>query len=134
MILHEVISTEKVPFHYRVALRNMSKYPFRFAPCPVYSEGLLSAWPRAELHVLNCRPAVMLERLNLHEETFGLEKTFLSGVASLGIRVPYIQPESAEFLGPTQVGDLTLISKYAFYNDRETGDGALPDFWHQTAS
>jgi hypothetical protein len=63
-----------------------------------------------------------IPRLNLHEETFGLEKTFLSGDASLGIRVPYIQPESAEFLGPTQVGDLTLITKYAFYNDRETGD------------
>jgi hypothetical protein len=44
------------PFHYEVALRNVSKRPFRFNTCPTYAEGLASTL-RGERYVLNCRPA-----------------------------------------------------------------------------
>ncbi len=43
------------PFHFRVALTNTSKRPFRFKSCPVYLEGLSSMF-RHERHVLNCEP------------------------------------------------------------------------------
>ena len=42
-------------FHYRVALKNVSRQPFQFKSCPVYVEGL-AANTREERHVLNCRP------------------------------------------------------------------------------
>jgi hypothetical protein len=44
------------PFHYEVALRNVSKRPFRFNTCPTYVEGVASTL-RGERHVLNCGPA-----------------------------------------------------------------------------
>lgn len=50
-------------------------------------------------------------RLNLHQQTLGLEKTFLDGNMSVGVRVPFIQPENTEYLGDSQVGDVTLILK-----------------------
>jgi hypothetical protein len=56
----------------------------------------------------------------VHRETFGFEKAFLDGNASFGMRVPVIQA-GGEF-GFDDVGDLTFIGKYAFYNDRETGN------------
>ena len=47
-------------FHYRVALKNVSKQPFQFKSCPVYVEGLASN-TREERHVLNCRPVGSLD-------------------------------------------------------------------------
>lgn len=80
---------------------------------------------------------------NLSRETFGFEKTFLGGNASVGMRVPLFQTDvsaSTPFdpnrlqsfstfpttgdtvatnstLGPSRFGDLTMIFKYAFIND-----------------
>ena len=47
----------------------------------------------------------------------------MDGDASFGMRLPFVQQ-----YGPTgtrgthDVGDLTLVTKFAFYNDRQTGD------------
>lgn len=65
---------------------------------------------------------------NVHRETVGFEKTFLDGRASVGVRVPFLQLD-----GPSDVfnlfgvrdgqfGDVSVITKYAFYDDRQTGN------------
>jgi hypothetical protein len=67
-----------------------------------------------------------LHRLRVYRETFGLEKTFLNGNASVGLRLP-IDTLTTESNVPglssddTAVGDLTVILKYAFWRDRHTG-------------
>src|SRR5205807_1646328 len=60
----------------------------------------------------------------LHRELFGFEKTFFDSNASLGVRLPFLQNTTAGDLGFAQheIGDVTMISKYAFINDRETGN------------
>jgi hypothetical protein len=57
------------------------------------------------------------ERLDIHRQTLGVEKTFLNGDASIGLRLPFLQ-----LLGPTNVdrqtvGDLTMILKFALINN-----------------
>ncbi len=60
---------------------------------------------------------------DLQRETVGFEKTFLGGDASFGMRMPFVQQYGPPGVGGTQnVGDLSLLFKYAFYNNRETGD------------
>ena len=62
---------------------------------------------------------------NLDRELIGFEKTFLNGDASIGVRLPFIQtPSSTGFTGidNNEIGDLTVILKYAFINDRTTGN------------
>jgi hypothetical protein len=56
----------------------------------------------------------------LHRETFGFEKTFLDGSASFGMRLPVIQQGGS--FGSDDVADLSFILKYAFYDDRATGN------------
>jgi hypothetical protein len=56
-------------------------------------------------------------RVQLHREIFGFEKTFLDGNASIGVRIPIFEQEDDRVLW----GDLTLIAKYAFWLDRQTG-------------
>ena len=96
-----------------------------------------------------------LDRIDMHRQTVGFEKTFLGGDASFGMRLPFIQTygprsgstnASAPFtVGPNgetittvgvvafpgtlggqqvrrNIGDLSLLFKYAFMNDRATGD------------
>jgi len=60
---------------------------------------------------------------NLYREVFGFEKTFLDGFASIELRVPILQ-QTGNFNGfSTQnAGDLTIIGKYAFLLDNETGN------------
>jgi hypothetical protein len=58
---------------------------------------------------------------------FGIEKTFLDGDASIGLRLPLntLDAESGiPGLGgsSTDLGDLTVIFKYALWQDRQTGD------------
>ncbi len=60
--------------------------------------------------------------VNFYRETFGFEKTFLDGNASLGLRMPVFQFSTDAALGTQGVGDVTAVFKYAFYNNRETGD------------
>jgi hypothetical protein len=63
--------------------------------------------------------------LPLHREVIGFEKTFLDGNASFGLRLPFQQTTGGtsftEFAAH-EVGDITLVSKYAFINDRNTGN------------
>jgi hypothetical protein len=60
--------------------------------------------------------------LTLYRETFGVEKTFLDGNASVGLRVPVFQLHDDLKSGLDGAGDLTVLLKYAFYNDCQTGN------------
>jgi hypothetical protein len=66
--------------------------------------------------------------INLYTE--GFEKTFLDGKASFGMRLPIFQMWTTSPTGDTaalsmlrkeDVGDLTIIGKYAFWECQETG-------------
>jgi hypothetical protein len=62
-----------------------------------------------------------LHNFHVFRETFGVEKTFLDGDASLGLRMPVnsVLAESntagVDGVHDTDFGDLTVISKYAFW-------------------
>jgi hypothetical protein len=58
------------------------------------------------------------KKVDLQRETVGFERTFFDGNASVGIRLPFFQNLDSK----DGVGDVTLIGKYAFFNDRQTGD------------
>ncbi len=59
---------------------------------------------------------------DVQRQTAGFETTFLDGDASIGMRLPYIQQYGPAGLASQTVGDLSVLFKYAFYNNRETGD------------
>lgn len=59
----------------------------------------------------------------VNRELFGFEKTFLGGDASVELRVPLFQARGGVTgLVSDDVGDITIVTKYAFINDRITGD------------
>ena len=58
---------------------------------------------------------------NLNRETIGFEKTLLNENASVGMRLPFTQLSGPDFQ-TRQVGDLSILCKYALYNNRKTGD------------
>jgi hypothetical protein len=61
--------------------------------------------------------------VNLQRQMVGFEKTFLDGDASFGMRLPFVQQYGPPGVGGSNdIGDLTLIWKYAIVNNRETGD------------
>ena len=65
--------------------------------------------------------------MQVYRETFGVEKTFLDGRASVGFRLPLNTLTADSHFpgnGPTArtIGDLTMILKYALCEDRDTGD------------
>jgi hypothetical protein len=88
--------------------------------------------------------------LDVHREVMGFEKTFLDGDASIGLRLPFLEGDggnprlqhltapvvpipgatttaTADVAGDTEigqghVGDLSLILKYALWNDNQTGN------------
>lgn len=59
---------------------------------------------------------------DLHRELIGFEKTFLDGNASIGVRLPFVQLGGDQAIEDSQVGDLSIIFKYALLNDRQTGN------------
>jgi hypothetical protein len=59
---------------------------------------------------------------DVHREVLGFEKTFLGGSASVELRAPLIEQRGDGSLDDADVGDLTLILKYAFVNDHVSGD------------
>jgi hypothetical protein len=62
-------------------------------------------------------------RPNLDRETFGFEKTCLDGNASIGLRVPVFELNRSDGnLKREDIGDLTIIGKYAFVNDCHGGN------------
>jgi hypothetical protein len=82
-------------------------------------------------------------RTDVHREVLGLEKTFMDGNASLGARLPFVQALGEPDVSQAGIGDVTIISKYAFINNLETGsvlsgglavtipcgNGFLPEFY-----
>ncbi len=59
---------------------------------------------------------------NVYREMIGFEKTFLQGNASVGMRLPYFQLTGDPGLNETRIGDVSVLLKYAFVNDRAMGD------------
>jgi hypothetical protein len=60
---------------------------------------------------------------DLNREVFGFEKTFLDGYASIEVRMPVLQLNSPlNGFGSNDIGDLTIIGKYAFILDRDSGN------------
>src|SRR5262249_8824910 len=59
---------------------------------------------------------------DVHREVIGFERTFLDGDASFGVRLPYVQIYGNESFDAQDIGDLSLILKYALLNDRDTGN------------
>ncbi len=60
--------------------------------------------------------------MELYRHVVGLEKTFLNGFASVGLRLPIV-----ELFGPRDVtsrdfADMTIVTKMAIWNDRVTGN------------
>jgi hypothetical protein len=64
---------------------------------------------------------VNIDRTNVQREEVGFEKTFLGGDASFGMRLPILEIQG-EDVDKSNIGDLSLIFKYAFFNNRETGN------------
>jgi hypothetical protein len=59
----------------------------------------------------------------LHRETVAFEYAFWDNTASVGLRLPFIQTVNAPLnSNQNTVGDLSVLLKYAFYNNRQTGD------------
>jgi hypothetical protein len=58
----------------------------------------------------------------VHREMAGGEKTFLNGNASVGIRVPVFWVFGSRTVVDSQLGDISVVFKYAFINNRMTGD------------
>jgi hypothetical protein len=67
-------------------------------------------------------PGVPPPSLDLHREVVGFEKTFLGGDASVELRAPVVEQVGADAIGGSDFGDVTVVLKYAFLNDRVTGD------------
>jgi len=62
-------------------------------------------------------------RVDLHREVIGFEKTFLDGQASISLRAPFVQQSGRDFgINTTDVGDLTIVTKYALFLDRAAGN------------
>lgn len=59
---------------------------------------------------------------DLQRQTAGFEKAFLGGDASIGFRLPFVQQYGPFAFGSQEVGDLTVILKYAAFYNRETGN------------
>jgi hypothetical protein len=57
-----------------------------------------------------------------NRETFGFEKTFLQGDASIGMRFNTLQNTGDGSLGNSVFGDIHVVSKYALINDYDTGN------------
>jgi len=60
--------------------------------------------------------------ITVNRELLGFEKTFLSGDASFGLRLPFIQTTGFSEVQSQVVGDLSVIAKFAWINDRQTGN------------
>ena len=51
----------------------------------------------------------------------GVEKTFLQGDVSLGLRLPFVLVTGAPGFEDNEFADMSIIAKYAIINNRETG-------------
>jgi hypothetical protein len=68
-----------------------------------------------------------LHDVKIYREYFGVEKTFFGGNASVNLRLP-VNSITAQGTGPgvasgsTAVGDLSILTKFALWQNRSTGD------------
>jgi hypothetical protein len=75
---------------------------------------------------VNNRLGIDLHNVNVYRESFGFEKAFLDNTVSIGLRLP-LDTLNADSNTPglggtdTDVGDLSIILKYAFWQNREAG-------------
>jgi hypothetical protein len=69
---------------------------------------------------VNPDPTVPLLQVSRHE--IGFEKTFFGGDASFGMRLPFFSFAGDPSYETVFTGDLVLLTKYAFINNRETGN------------
>jgi hypothetical protein len=58
---------------------------------------------------------------DVHRETIGFEKALLGGRASVGLRLPFFQVRGNDAGQGTDVGDLSVVLKYALLDDSATG-------------
>jgi hypothetical protein len=58
----------------------------------------------------------------LLRQTVGFEYAFWDNTVSFGMRLPYQQNFVPSSLGGNYLGDLSILLKYAFYDNRQTGD------------
>jgi hypothetical protein len=58
----------------------------------------------------------------VHREMVGGEKTFLSGNASIGVRLPIFETFGSDSIANGQLGDTSIIFKYALWLDRQSAD------------
>jgi len=61
--------------------------------------------------------------ITLRRQIIGLETT-LGSDASIGLRVPFLQMSGSPDLNDSEIGDLTVVGKYAVINDPFTGNVA----------
>ncbi len=71
---------------------------------------------------VNGRNGIPVSNLQIYHSLFGLEKTFLDGRASVGVRVPlntFTLKSTVPGVGgsTTSLGDLSIFTKYALYSD-----------------
>jgi hypothetical protein len=59
---------------------------------------------------------------DLHRQTFGFEKTFLQGDASIELRVNTLQAAGDGSLRSNDFGDMTIVSKFALINNAPAGN------------
>jgi hypothetical protein len=59
---------------------------------------------------------------NVYREMLGFEKTFLQGDASVGVRLPYFQLTGDPQIQETRIDDVSVLFKYAYVNNRATGN------------
>jgi hypothetical protein len=64
----------------------------------------------------------------VHRQMMGGEKTFLGGNASVGIRVPVFWVFGSRNSDQAQLGDISVVFKYAFVNNPRTGDAISAGF------
>jgi hypothetical protein len=63
-----------------------------------------------------------LPLFDVHRQTFGLEKTFLDGDASVVLRMTTYQSTGDGSLSSEDFGDVTAVSKFALINNWQTGN------------
>lgn len=56
-----------------------------------------------------------------YRHIIGLEKTFLQGDASIGLRLPFVSVFGLASIDNQQFSDMSIVTKYALINNRDTG-------------
>jgi hypothetical protein len=77
-------------------------------------------------HEFNERFQTPFHDIQVYRETFGVEKTFFDGSASVGLRIPLNSAhvgsdDPTDHPSNTDIGDLTTVFKVAPWMDQETG-------------